>query len=62
MNGDGKRKTVVSGYHTGQHSKMPVNHVPSFCIAGAKGLAQETVNAVELESTARGYANVKVDV
>ena len=42
--------------------KMPVKHVPSFCIVVVKSLAQETVSAVELESAAQGYANVKVDV
>ena len=53
---------MASGYHSGQHLKMQVKHVPSFCIAVAKGLAQEIANAVGLESTAQAYANVKVDV
>ena len=54
--------TVVFVCHTGQHSKMPVKLAPSSCTAAAKGLAQETVNAVELESDAQGCVNVKVDV
>ena len=41
---------------------MPVRLAPSFCTAAAKGLAQGTVNAVQLESAARGCVNVKVDV
>ena len=42
------------GYHTGQHSKVPVKLAPSFYTAVAKCLEQETVNAVELESAAHG--------
>ena len=53
---------MVFGCHTGQQSKMPVKLAPSSCTAAAKGLAQETVNAVELESDAQGCVNVKVDV
>ena len=41
---------------------MPVKLAPSSCTDAAKGLAQETVNAVELESDAQGCVNVKVDV
>ena len=41
---------------------MAVKLAPSSCTAAAKGLAQETVNAVELESDAQGCVNVKVDV
>ena len=47
---------------TGQHSKMPVKLAPSSCTTAAKGLAQETVNAVELEYVAPGCVNVKVGV
>ena len=47
---------------TGQHSNMPVKLAPSSCTSAVKGLAQETVNAVELESDAKGCVNVKVDV
>ena len=53
---------MAFGYPTGQHLRMPAGHVLSFCIVAVKGLAQETVNAAELQSTARGYANVKADV
>ena len=60
--GVGKKKTLVSGYHTGQHLKMPVKHVPSCCTVAANELVQESVNAVELESDALGCANVKADV
>lgn len=48
-----KRKTVVSGYLSVQRSMMAVKHVPSFCIASAERLANETVNAVEVVSAAR---------
>ena len=41
---------------------MPVKLAPSSCTATAKGLAQETVNAVELESISLGCVNVNVDV
>ena len=41
---------------------MPVKLAPSSCTANAKGLAQETVNAVELESISLGCENVMVDV
>ena len=53
---------MVFGCLIGQHSKMPVKLAPSSCTAAAKGLAQEPVNAVELESVAPGCVNVKVDV
>ena len=61
-NGGGKGNTMVFGCLTGQHSKMPAKLAPSSCIATAKGLAQETVNAVELASISLGCVNVKVDV
>ena len=60
-NGGGKGNTIVFGCLTGQHTKMPVKLAPSSCTATAKGLAQETVNAVELESISLGCVNVKVD-
>ena len=47
---------------TGQHSNMPVKLAPSSCTTAAKGLAQESLNAVELESDAPGCVHVKVDV
>ena len=53
---------MVFGCLTGQHSKMPVKLAPSSCTATAKGLAQETVNAVELESISLGCVYVKMDV
>ena len=53
---------MVFGCLTGQHTKMPVKLAPSSYTATAKGLAQETVNAVELESISLGCVNVKVDV
>jgi len=62
VNGADKRKTPVSCYHTGQHSKMPVKHVISSCTVAVNGLVQETINAVEPEFAAHGYANVKADV
>ena len=58
----GKGDTMVFGCLTGQHTKMPVKLSPSSCTATSKGLAQETVNAVELESISLGCVNVKVDV
>jgi len=62
VNGADKRKTPVSCYHTGQHSKMPVKHVISSCTVAVNGIVQETINAVEPEFAAHGYANVKADV
>ena len=53
---------LVFGCLIGQHSKMPVKLSPSSCTVAAKGLAQETLNAVQLESVAPGCVNVKVDV
>ena len=53
---------MVFGYHTGQHSKMPVMLAPSICTAAAKSLARVTVNVEQLESAAQGCVNVKVDV
>ena len=53
---------MVFGCLTGQHTKMPVKLAPFSCTVTAKGLAQETVNAVELESISLGCVNVKVDV
>ena len=41
---------------------MTVKLAPSSCTAAAKGLAQDTVTAVELEYVAPGCVNVKVDV
>ena len=61
-NGGGKGNTMVFGCLTGHHTKMPVKLAPSSCTATAKGLAQETVNAVELESISLGCVNVKMDV
>ena len=61
-NGGGKGNTRVFGCLTGQHTKMPVKLAPTSCTATAKGLAQETVNAVELESISLGCVNVKVDM
>ena len=61
-NGGGKGNTMLFGCLTGQHNKMTVKLAPSSCTATAKGLAQETVNAVELESISLGCVNVKVDV
>ena len=58
----GKGNTMVFGCLTGKHTKMPVKLAPSSCTATAKGIAQETVNAVELESISLGCVNVKVDV
>ena len=52
----------VFGYHIGEHAKMPVRLAASFCTAAAKGLEQETVNTVELESAAQGWVHVNVDV
>lgn len=62
MNGAGKKMTVVSGYHTGHHSQMLVRHVPFSCTVAVRDLAQETANAVGLESAAQGCVSVKVDV
>lgn len=53
---------MVSDFFTGQHSKIKVKHVPFFCMAAAKGPVQKPVNAAELASAARCYANVKVGV
>ena len=53
---------MVFGYHTGQHSNMPIMLAPSFCTATANGLEQRTVNAVQLQSAAHGCVNVEVDV
>ena len=39
-----KQIRLYFAYHTGQHSKMPVNRVPSFNTAAAKGLEQEAVH------------------
>lgn len=57
-----ERKTMVSVYHIGQHSKITVKNAPPFCIAAMEGLAKEPINALELASPARCYADVKVDV
>ena len=46
--GGGAKKTTT-GCHTGQHSMMPVKHVPYFYTVAVQGLAQETVNVAELE-------------
>ena len=62
MIGGGKRKTKVSGYHTGQHSMMPVRHVPYSSIATAESRVQGTVNAIRQVSAAPVCVNVKVDV
>ena len=43
--GVANRKTKVSGYHTGQHSMMPVRHVPYSSIASSESRVQGTVNA-----------------
>ena len=43
--GGGKGKTTTSGFHTGQHSVMPVKHVLTFTL----WQCQETVNVAELE-------------
>ena len=53
---------MVFGYHTGQRSKMSVKHFHSFRTVAAKDLAQGIVNAIRLESAAKGWVNVKVDV
>ena len=45
----GGGKTTTSGCHTGQHSMIPVKHVPCFYTVAVQGLAQETVNVAELE-------------
>ena len=47
--GGAKGKTTTSRCHTGQHSMMPVKHVPYFYTVAVRGLAQETVNVAELE-------------
>ena len=49
LGGGGEGKTTTSGCHTGQHSMMPVKHVPYFYTVAVQGLAQETVNVAELE-------------
>ena len=49
LGGGGKGKTTTSGCHTGQHSMMPVKHVPYFYTVAVQGLAQETVNVADLE-------------
>ena len=46
--GGAKGKTTTSGCHTGQHSMMPVKHVPYFYTVAVQGLAQETVNIADL--------------
>ncbi|KAG1674181.1 hypothetical protein GQR58_015169 [Nymphon striatum] len=46
---------MASGY-------TKVKHVPTFCNATVKDLAQGTVTAVELVSAAQGYANLKANV
>ena len=53
---------MVFGWLTGQHTKLPVKLASSSCTATAKGLAQDTVNAVELESISLGCVHAKVDV
>ena len=62
MNGCGKRKTKISGYHTGQHSVMPLRHVPYSSIASAESRVQGTVNAIRQVSATPVCVNVKVDV
>ena len=62
MNGGGKRKTYVSGYHTEPHSMMPVRHVPYSSIASAESRVQGTANAVRQVSAAPVCVTVKVDV
>ena len=63
MNGGGKRKTKISGYHTGQHSVMPLRHVvPYSSIASAESRVQGTVNAIRQVSATPVCVNVKVDV
>ena len=47
--GGANGKTTTSGCHTGQHSMMPVKHVPYFYTVAVQGLAQETVNIADLE-------------
>ena len=54
VKGAGKKKPNVSGYHTGQNSKVPVKHALSYCIVAAKNPAQENVNAVVMECAAQG--------
>ena len=56
-----KQIRLYFGYHSGQHSKMAVKLAPSFYTAAVKCLEQETANASELESAARGSVRVKVD-
>ena len=53
-------KTMVFGYHIGQHSNMPVRLDPSFNTATLKCIEQETVNAVgiHLESAAQDCADL----
>ena len=46
--GGGNGKTTTSGCHTGQHSMMPVKHVPYFYTVTVQGLAHATVNVAEL--------------
>ena len=36
--GGAKGKTTTSGCHTGQHSMMPVKHVPYFYTVAVQGL------------------------
>ena len=36
--GGGKGKTTTSGCHIGQHSMMPVKHVPYFYTVAVQGL------------------------
>ena len=45
----GGGETTTSGFHTGQHSMMPVKHDPYFYNVAVQGLAQKTVNVAELE-------------
>ena len=47
--GVAKGKTTTSDCYTGQHSMMPVKHVPYFYTVAVQGLAQETVNEAKLE-------------
>ena len=54
-----KQIRLYFGYHTGQHSKMPVKLAIFFYTAAAKCLEHETV---ELESAAQVCVHVKVDL
>ena len=55
-------KTKVSGYHIGQHSMMPVRHVPYSSNATAESRVQGTVNAIRQVSAAPVCVTVKMDV